>query len=196
MRNNSPVALYCPIIASNFAIGPPPPYGIDDPAASTEGAQTTAAMQAGSDRRLKRDAAVAAVVFDIRVNPDAVCELKHLTVPRRVLDRTQPIVWGETPARSEIIAPCVHGFVPARSKRAQAEASQTWELHPNGHLSLAACFSFMFCSRLPVHGANHGRRKRAKNHQAVESTAAAGAGRAADRTCPPADRTGAGGARA
>src|SRR5471030_1926678 len=70
MRNNSPDALYCPIIASNFAMGPPPPYGIDDPAASTEGAHTTAARQPSRDRRLRCDAAFAIEIFDMRVAPD------------------------------------------------------------------------------------------------------------------------------
>src|SRR3954452_15475516 len=68
MRNGSPLALYCAMMASNFAIGPPPPQGADDPAASAAGAHISDATSAGSARQ-KSAAAVAAGIFGMRVNP-------------------------------------------------------------------------------------------------------------------------------
>src|SRR4051812_47050274 len=70
MRNGSPLALYCAMMASNFAIGPPPPHGCDDPAASAAGVQAMSASSAVSDRRAKRDAAVIAEMSGMRAAPD------------------------------------------------------------------------------------------------------------------------------
>src|SRR4051795_5986247 len=69
MRNNSPDALYCPIIASNFAIGPPPPYGTDDPSARADEVHSNVAMQPSRDRRPRCNAIVAIEIFDMRIAP-------------------------------------------------------------------------------------------------------------------------------